>query len=432
MNLRAITIGLALISAVTHAEAVKDREGAVRQDKAKLQDSERWNYNDVQRGFEAARQSGKPVLVVLRCVPCMACMALDTGVLMENDELKPLLDQFVCVRLINANTLDLARFQFDFDLSFTAICLNADGTVYGRYGSWKHQKNSQETALAGLKKALSAALELHRGYPANKPVLAGKQPVDTPFKTPVEIPDLANRYKPELDWGGKVAASCVHCHMIGSALQAWHRQEKKPLPESLIFPFPEPETIGLTMRSEDIARIESVAQESIAAKAGLQAGDTIVSFAGQPLISIADISWALHRTADEAAIECVVSRTDGQHPLKLTLPKGWRRKSDVTQRSTIWPERGMALGGLRLEAEDEEPSGLGLRVKGLGMYGMHAAAKKAGFKEGDLLLEFDGITTKTAETELIGHLLQQRLAGESVNVTVQRGNQRVQLKLPMQ
>jgi len=204
MTIRLALLAL-LLSASAHAEAVKDREGAVRQDKAKLQDSDRWNYNDVQRGFDEAKKSGKPVLVILRCVPCLACMGLDTGVLMENAEISPLLDLFVCVRLINANAIDLARFQFDYDLSFTTMFFNADGTVYGRYGSWKHQKNSQESATEGLKKAMVAALDLHKGYPANKAALAGKQPGEMPFKTPVEIPQLAENTR--RTWIGR-ARSC--------------------------------------------------------------------------------------------------------------------------------------------------------------------------------------------------------------------------------
>lgn len=419
-----------LMSGVIHAESVKDREGAVRQDKAKLQDSDRWNYNDVQRGFEEAKKSGKPVLVILRCVPCLACMGLDTGVLMENAEISPLLDQFVCVRLINANAIDLARFQFDYDLSFTTMFFNADGTVYGRYGSWKHQKNSMESATEGLRKAMAAALDLHKSYPQNKAALAGKQPGETPFKTPVEIPQLAEKYKANLDWEGKVVQSCVHCHMIGAALQTWHRQQHKPLPEPLIYPFPEPETIGLTLASEAIAQVEAVAPGSIAEKAGLKAGDQITSFAGQPLISIADVSWALHRTPNEASLECVVNRDGSPQALTLSLPQGWRRKSDVTRRVSVWPERGMALGGLRLEPHEGE--GIGLKVKGMGQYGIHAAAKKAGFREGDIILSISKIATRITEGELLGYLLEQHFPGDQVKVTVLRNGERQELLLLMQ
>ena len=430
MNTRSFFLMSLTLAGMIHAESVKDREGAVRQDRAKLELDARWNYNNVEQAFADAKKSGKPVMLVLRCVPCLACMGLDTGVLMASDEVTRELDQFVCVRLINCNALDMVRFQFDYDLSFSVLFLNADGTTYGRYGSWKHQKNSQETALEGFRKAMKAALAIHSSYPANKPALTGKQPVEPPFKTPVEIPQLAEKYTPKLDWEGKVVGSCVHCHMIGSALQSWYRKEKKPLPEDLIYPFPEPETIGLTMKSDEIAKVESVAAGSIAAKAGVKAGDELASFAGQPLVSIADVSWALHRTANAATVACTVKREGKEVPLTLELPQGWRRKSQVTERATIWPERGMALGGMRVEAHEGE--GIGLKIKGVGQYGIHATAKKSGFKEGDVLLAFDGITSKITEGELIGHLLQNRQAGEKVTVKVKRGAETKEIQLPMQ
>src|SRR5688500_15883026 len=139
MNLvRALAILLLVLGQQMFAAAVKDREGAVRKDKAARENDARWIYNDVDRGFGEAKRTGKPLLVVLRCVPCLSCVGLDAEVLTESS-LQPLLDQFVCVRLINANAIDLKRFQFDYDLSFSTLIYNADGTLYGRYGSWTHQ-----------------------------------------------------------------------------------------------------------------------------------------------------------------------------------------------------------------------------------------------------------------------------------------------------
>src|SRR5687767_631106 len=181
------------LSVSTFAETVKDREGAVRQDRAAMEKDERWIYNDWQRGFAEAKRAGKPLLVVLRCVPCLACAGIDAQLLQET-ELAPLLEQFVCVRVINANALDLSLFQFDYDLSFSTLFFNGDGTVYGRYGSWVHQKDVQEKSTASFRGALEGALELHRGYPGNKAALAGKQGVPMPFKVAVEMPELADKY----------------------------------------------------------------------------------------------------------------------------------------------------------------------------------------------------------------------------------------------
>src|SRR6266496_6642261 len=126
------------------AADVKTRDAAVRNDRAVVGSGSRWIYNDFQRGFAEAKRTGKPLLVVLRCVPCLSCAGIDTQVLKQAEQdLAPLLDQFVCVRVINANTLDLSLLQFDYDLSFSTLFFNGDGTVYGRYGSWTHQKNAQ-------------------------------------------------------------------------------------------------------------------------------------------------------------------------------------------------------------------------------------------------------------------------------------------------
>ena len=301
-------LAFSLSTATLHAEAVKDREGAVRNDKATMENDARWAYNDMDRGFAEAKRTRKPLLAVLRCVPCLSCAGIDASVLTE-PQLSPLLDKFVCVRVINANALDLSLFQFDYDLSFSALFLNGDGTIYGRFGSWVHQKNQHEKSTASFKRALEGALDLHGNYPANKSALAGKRGPAMPYKTPVNIPALDGKYRLELDWNGKVVPSCVHCHQIGDALRATYRKKKEPVPNDLIYPMPPPETIGLTLAQDSAARVESVTAGSAAAKAGMQPGDEIVSLAGQPLVSIADVSWVLHRSPESGSVPALINRS---------------------------------------------------------------------------------------------------------------------------
>src|SRR5688572_938895 len=213
-----LALGLSVFAPKGHGETVKDRKAAVLDDRAKMESNERWIYNDWQRGLEEAKRTGKPLLVVLRCVPCLACMGIDASVLNEPD-LQPVLDKFVRVRLINANTLDLSLFQFDYDLSFSTMFFNGDGTVYGRYGSWTHQKDPYEKTTSGFKGAMESALAIHRGFPGNKESLRGKQGKTMLVKDPLELPGLAGKYKRELDWEGKVVQSCVHCHQISDAVR---------------------------------------------------------------------------------------------------------------------------------------------------------------------------------------------------------------------
>jgi serine protease Do len=420
-------------------ETVKDREGAVRGDREKMAGDDRWIYNDVDRGFAEARESGKPLLVVLRCVPCKSCMGIDAGIL-EARDLEPLLDEFVCVRVINANALDLSRFQFDYDLSLTTLFFNGDGTVYGRFGSWTHQRDSEDRSTAGFRASMEAALAIHRGYPANRALLAGKQGGPAPFKVPVEIPALAAKYGRELDWQGNVVKSCVHCHQIGDAFRAYYRDQGKPIPTDLIYPMPMPETIGLSLAGDRVARVAAVAAESVAAAAGLLAGDDILSLDGQPLVAAADLAWVLHRAPESATLEAVVARGDSQRRLTLLLPAGWRQQSDISRRAGTWPMRAMAGGGLKLEdlpAEERRKRGLSddqlaLLVVNVGQYGAHAAAKRNGFQKDDVLIEVEGIAGRHTESAFIGALLGRYPGPAQVPAAVWRQGKRVELKLPMQ
>lgn len=424
----------------TRAETVADRKGSILKDRETLEHDPRWKYNDVEGGFAEAKRTGKPLLVVMRCVPCKACSGIDARVLLDDQALGVLLDRFVCVRVINANALDLARFQFDFDLSFSTLIFNADGTLYGRYGSWVHQANPLEEATDGFRRALTSALELHRGYPANKTSLAGKQPGPSAYATPIDMPTLQGKYQRNLDWEGKVVQSCVHCHMIGDALREAHRQKNERIPSALIYPFPEPASVGMELALDHPARVRAVSAGSAAERAGVRVGDDVVSANGQPLISSADLSWVLHRAPDAARISIVLRRDEREIPSYLELAEGWRFRSDNSRRVGTWGMRAMALGGLQLEDVPDferesralSATQLGLRVKHAGEYGHHAAAKKAGFRKGDVLVEVGGLKGRLTEGELIGRLLRDHAPGDRIQVTVLREGQPVELSLPMQ
>jgi len=428
-----LPLGLAVLTTVSSAEAVKDRKGAVLADRAHLEHDRRWIYNDFAKGFAEAKRTGKPLLVTLRCVPCLACAGIDARVLMQDLELTPLLDQFVCVRVMNANALDLSLFQVDYDLSFSTVFFNADGTVYGRYGSWTHQADSKDATIGGYRRALESALAIHRGYPANKSALAGKQGAPLPFKDPLEIPQLAGKYTRNLDWEGKVVQSCVHCHQIGDAIRTYYREQKQTIPTEWIYPWPDPRTIGLTLATDQVARVRSVEPGSPAAKAGLLAGDDIVSLEGQPLVAVADVSWVLHRAPGSGSVRAIVRRLGADRPLQIELPTGWRQTSDISRRASAWEMRAMALGGLLLEdLSDEERARRGidkgamaLFVKHAGEYGKHAAAKNAGFQKDDVIVELDGRSSRISESGLLGrraprHRTQGAVAADAVTHTERR------------
>lgn len=148
------------------------QEEKVRRDKARVEAKGFWLYNDLAGAYAKAKKNGKPILVSLRCIPCEECVKLDDDLIEADEKIRALLDQFVCVRIVGTNGLDLKTFQYDTDQSFAMFMLNADKTVYGRFGTRSHRTEwLGDVSLEGMAEALRGALALHRVYPRIKSTL---------------------------------------------------------------------------------------------------------------------------------------------------------------------------------------------------------------------------------------------------------------------
>jgi len=341
------------------------------------------------------------------------------------------MDQFICVRIVQANAMDLAQFQFDFDQSFAVFMMHPDRTLLGRFGTRSNRDDeSKDISLAGLRKSLEGALTMHRNYHRFKPLLAGKQVSNPQFKRPEEYPSLAGKYQPHLDYEGAVAKSCMHCHQIGEAERLVYRNSGQPIPDEVLFSYPNPRVLGMNMDPKEMTTIQNVAAGSSAERDEFRAGDQIVSLAGQPLLSTADIQWVLHQAPPSGELPAEVNRGGQKLSMSLTLRPGWR-KEDIAWRATTWQLRRMGFGGMVLEdIRDAERSGdlagvgMALRINHVGQYGEHAVAKNAGFQKDDVIVAFDGLKRRMTEVELLAYTLKQKRAGDEVTATILRNGQR--------
>lgn len=435
-------IVLSLVTCIAAFSVVaQDRDTKVRTDRSRVEGSGFWIYNDLPAGVELAKKTGNPLLVVFRCIPCEHCAQLDEQVVERDPHVQALLTKFVCVRIVQGNGMDLTLFQFDYDQSWAAFFLNADLTIYGRYGTRSHQREAdQDVSLEGFAKACLAALELHREYPLVKESLAAKHGPAPKFNVPEELPPLKGKYGSKLDYEGQVVQSCIHCHQVGESLRQIHRAAGERIPDRVLYPYPHPKSVGLIMDPKEKARVSRVVPGSAAEKSGFLAGDEITTLSGQPLLSIADIQWVLHNLGESATLDAEVLRDGKPAILRLALESGWRQLGDISWRATSWELRRMATGGLVFEelpdAERHE-AGLGnnelaLRIKHVGQYGAHAAGKQAGFRQGDVLVALDGHSQRMSESQLLAHLVNNKRVGDRVPMTVLRGGEKLTLSLPMQ
>jgi hypothetical protein len=432
-------IALLVVVSLSPLALGQDRKTKVLNDRDAFAKNDVWIYDDLDEAFAEAKKSKKPLLVVLRCVPCEACSHFDKQLLDEQEQMRDLLDQFVCVRVVKANGLDLSLFQFDYDQSFHAMFLNADRTIYGRFGTRSQKKEDEDMTMEGFRAAMKAVLDLHKAYPSNKASLAAKSGGKVPFEIPEAFPSLKGKYKGELDYEGNVVASCIHCHQVRDAERVYYREINPKLPDHVLYPYPLPSVIGLTMDPKECGMVKAVDEGSPAADS-LKAGDRIVGINFQPIVSTADIQWILHNTRnDDAVLQFAYQRGKVFEVALMRLPKGWRAKSDLSWRPTTWDLRRMALGGLLLEDLSDQQrkergldsDTLALRAKHVGEYGAHAVAKNAGFRKEDVIIGVNGSTDRWSETEMIAAALSKP-KGEKLEVTILRGKERLDLKLPVQ
>jgi serine protease Do len=436
--MRTATVILGGLLLATAATIAQDRNEKVRSDREAFRDSTAWIYNNLDQGIAEAKKTGKPLLVVFRCIPCEACQEFDDDVARRDPIIRDLLDEYVCVRIVQANAIDLTRFQYDFDQSFAIILMNPDGTVYGRFGTRSDRPEEEDISLEGLRETLAAGLKVHQDYDRLKPSLAGKQPRPTRYRTPRDYPSLSGRYQATLDYEGAVAKSCIHCHQIREAERLVYRGADEPIPNEVLYPYPDPEVLGLRMDPKETARITLVAGGSIAERGGLRPGDVIRSLAGQPMLSIADIQWVLHNAPGSGQLDAEIERDGATRTFTLSLPEGWRR-GNISWRATSWDLRRMALGGLKaadLPDTEREEAGLpkdrmALKVEHVGEYGDHAVAKSAGFRRGDVIVSFDGRDERLTESDVLAYALQKKRPGDVVSVIVRRDGERRTFKLPI-
>lgn len=418
------------------------REEKVHADREKVLREAFWIYNDLQAGFAEARKTGKPLLVVLRCIPCIECVKLDDELVDRDPTIRPLLEKFVCVRIVSTNGLDLSTFQYDTDQSFAVFLLNADGTIYGRFGTRSHRTEwYDDVSLEGLARALARGLEWHARYPAIRDRLAGKTGQPLEFASPEKYPTLRDKYADSVDFSRNVVKACIHCHQIGDARREHYRLQNEAIPERLFFPYPHPKNLGLVLDPKQCATVEEVRADSVAARAGFRPGDEILSLARQPLLSIADVQWVLDGFDPRGGKLPVVIRRDGiEQSLTVSLPAGWRQGGDLNWRASTWGLRRMFLGGMKLEPLSEEQRrernlpghGIALRIEHLGQYGPHAVAKQAGFAANDILIAFDGRTDLTTEAEILWHANNALRTGDKVTITYLRNGKIETRKLPIQ
>ena len=213
------------------------------------------------------------------------------------------------------NQVDIGLFKFDYDVTWMGFFLDAEDHILSRYGGRDDKSADARLSVAGLKHTMREVLKIHKQV----------RPPET--HTPLVAQDLSRNK-------GK---GCMHCHQVWEGLRKREKDEKRFDPESLYI-YPPPEKLGLELDVTVGAKIVKVLPGSAAERAGLRAGDVLVSIDQVSIYSQGDVFWALQNAPVDGKLPLQYRREGKVESATLELPRGWR-KADLTWRPSMRKEK---------------------------------------------------------------------------------------------
>jgi hypothetical protein len=322
----------------------------------------------------------------------------------------------VLVRLERITGVDLNVFDFDYDLTFFAFFMNADGRVYGRYGGRDASSPEKYLSLDGLRFAMQSALEAHKRAASEKP------PAPPAKKLLVEEYPAATRRNPR---------ECIHCHQVFE----FRRDEEKStgrFQRDALWVYPLPQNIGVTLDVKKGNRVAAVASGSPADRAGLQPDDVLKSINGIGIASFADVQYGLHRAPAKGEIAAVWLRAGQEQTGKLALAEGWRKTNPTWRPSMLDILPSLPLSGDDLSVAEKKA--LGLSEKRLAFRQadiVHKHAQEAGVKAGDVYVGFNGNLPEMTMEEFLGTIRRNYLVGDKITLNVLRNGKRMDLPMTL-
>jgi len=345
----------------------------------------------------------------------------------QDAELTKLLNEsFVPVRLVNMKDVDLNFFQFDYDLTFAVLMMNANGYVYSRFGSMDGTHTTDRMSVEGLKHAMRAVRSTH--------------PTRVKAVPPLRLPPTTLNDLPAFAQSKQAGEACYHCHFVGAFRFKQLRVENK-FTKAMVHQFPLPENIGITLDVDKNNLVKAVTPESPADQAGVRTGDVLVNAIapGQVgalnLYTAADLQFALNEVADPGFVLLHVLRAKERITVSLKLPSGWR-KHDVSWRSsqaTFAPTVG--VWGMALSAEEKRARGIAadrMAVKVTFFFnGPEWVASRGALQLNDVIVGINGETLPSMTIrQFHSHFRLNFNVGDTVTLNVLRGDRKLDLPVP--
>lgn len=333
----------------------------------------------------------------------------------EDKDLAKQKDRFVLLRMTFLRGVNLNQFTFDYDQTWMAFFLDAEGRIYCRYGSRDAVFSDSQNSITGLEYTMEQVLRIHKEESVqDKPP---REPV--PVRRPGDIPALHT-----LGYGG----SCVRCHMVHEALLGQRRKEGK-FTRGDFWLYPPPENLGITLDRFKGDMIKEVSAESFASRAGIKAGDRLRSANGTRVVTRADIEFVLNGLESKSRLTLVIERDGAEVTAQLDLDGEWRRWDTSWRKSVYLTATRTTFGRNLRPVSGERRQKLGIADGDLALRfsDVNDELRKAGFEAEDVIVAFDG-KRRVPYRRIECYPYLEHAPGDRMEVTVLRNDKEETVK----
>lgn len=325
--------------------------------------------------------------------------------------------------------IDVRNVRFDFDLTFAALVMHADGTILHRYGGRGSGPADEYTSLGSFVTLLQDSLADHAAHER-----APASPPASPPLRAIDLPVLQEKI------AGGQRLDCVHCHTVHDAEHVDSVRQKTWRAEQA-FVHPDPARIGLVLDRERQSRVRAVTAASPAATAGLRPGDELLALGEQKSVrTFTDVQWALHGAPwGDHELPVRFRRGDEERSAHIALRHGWKRcaPEEYAWRPYKWnlsPSAG--FGGPALDAATRTRLGIAdgtfaFRIGYIVDWGEKAhrgrAVRAAGLQKDDVVVSFAGKSDFRSVDHFHAWVGLTLTAGTPTEIVVLRRGQRIVL-----
>jgi serine protease Do len=327
------------------------------------------------------------------------------------------LSQYVCVRIVRMDDVNVALFERDWNNTLFFFAMNADEQIYFRYGGRDSASPDTYLNLASLEVALKKGMEQHKKYQAGE---LKAVPLPKPVY-PRQMPLLVKRTF--------AAGACVECHLIGDFQNLQREQDGTLNKLAHLYRSPDIKTIGITL---DVPKGLAVKQVGGAVEAaGMRAGDVITAWNGKPVLTFGDVQYAydqVDRKAQKIAI--TVDRGGTPAELSVVLPPRWwftdiRYRQSSVEPKTYFEDRPLTA---------EEKAKYGLKPEGFASYVKYVAdyaqmVHSHDLKVGDIIVGVDGVEQDELAHTADLFIKLRKQPGDDAKLDVLRNGKRFQMAI---